>query len=390
MQNKSSLAYAAPLYMKIHEDLRDKIMSCKILPEEKMPTEIELIKEYGVSRHTIRHVLQMLVNEGLVTRQRGRGTFANPLMQESDTPMEYELIRLGGINLPETLITKHQYNFARRVAELTQNRIKVEVHHSSNLGTGTEQLRQVVEGKLPIFGAAVDWLAQLDPDWGVTITPFLFRDLEHLKAFVVSPLAEKLKERLLKHHGIRVIADNWLRPSRILASNKPCFVRKDIEGLRLRIPPIPVYRESWEAIGAVPIEASWQNVRDYIERGMVEATDTTHEAILGLGIHKSAPYITYTHHHYSRACLVMSEKWFQGFRPDIQNSILRAGHEIGELYTSKALEISIKEKEQMIKEGAHFIETDTMPLKEAIRPLAEKMDHDGSWSSGLYKSIQDL
>ncbi|MBD2848060.1 GntR family transcriptional regulator [Paenibacillus sp. IB182496] len=43
--------------------------------KEKIPTEIELAKQFNVSRVTVRTALKTLVNEGLLSRERGRGTF---------------------------------------------------------------------------------------------------------------------------------------------------------------------------------------------------------------------------------------------------------------------------------------------------------------------------
>ncbi len=46
-----------------------------------MPTEAELRRQYGVSRHTVRQAFQDLVAEGLVYRVPGRGTFATSLSE---------------------------------------------------------------------------------------------------------------------------------------------------------------------------------------------------------------------------------------------------------------------------------------------------------------------
>ena len=49
-----------------------------------MPPESELIEKYQVSRNTIRQVLDLLVQEGLIYRQRGRGTFvAHPTLEQT-------------------------------------------------------------------------------------------------------------------------------------------------------------------------------------------------------------------------------------------------------------------------------------------------------------------
>jgi len=64
-----------PLYHQLYEILHEKILLRKWKPGDRLPTESELVRTYGVSRITVRKVLDMLVTEGLIYRQAGRGTF---------------------------------------------------------------------------------------------------------------------------------------------------------------------------------------------------------------------------------------------------------------------------------------------------------------------------
>lgn len=66
---------AAPLYQVVASDLREKIGEGVWPPESRLPNEAELCRRYGVSRITVRHAISILVNEGLVTRSQGSGTF---------------------------------------------------------------------------------------------------------------------------------------------------------------------------------------------------------------------------------------------------------------------------------------------------------------------------
>jgi GntR family transcriptional regulator len=63
-----------PLYHQLYEILHEKIRK-EWKPGDRLPTETELIESYEVSRITVRRVLDMLVKEGLIYRQAGRGTF---------------------------------------------------------------------------------------------------------------------------------------------------------------------------------------------------------------------------------------------------------------------------------------------------------------------------
>lgn len=67
-----------PLYHQLYEILRGDILRGAWQPDDMLPPESELIEEYQVSRTTVRQVLDMLVNEGLIYRQQGRGTFVAP------------------------------------------------------------------------------------------------------------------------------------------------------------------------------------------------------------------------------------------------------------------------------------------------------------------------
>jgi GntR family transcriptional regulator len=63
-----------PLYHQLFELLHDRITTGTWKPGDMIPPESELVSTYKVSRITVRKVLDMLVKEGLIRRERGRGT----------------------------------------------------------------------------------------------------------------------------------------------------------------------------------------------------------------------------------------------------------------------------------------------------------------------------
>jgi GntR family transcriptional regulator len=68
---------AIPLYYQIETILRRKILSGELQPLAAIPTEDALAQEFDVSRITIRQALGLLEKDGLVIRQRGKGTFVS-------------------------------------------------------------------------------------------------------------------------------------------------------------------------------------------------------------------------------------------------------------------------------------------------------------------------
>ncbi len=75
---------ATPLYFRIFMVLEREIRNKQYPPAEPMPSEDSIAQRFGVSRVTVRHAMSLLVERGLVTRQRGKGTFASA---EARAPM---------------------------------------------------------------------------------------------------------------------------------------------------------------------------------------------------------------------------------------------------------------------------------------------------------------
>lgn len=71
-------------YERLAATLRDRIAAGTYARGDKLPSEMELMDESGLSRSTVRHALKVLVDEGLIRTERGRGAFV------ADTPALHE------------------------------------------------------------------------------------------------------------------------------------------------------------------------------------------------------------------------------------------------------------------------------------------------------------
>lgn len=82
-----------PRAHRVYVTLHERILSGDLMPGTKLPSHTELATEFGVAPLTVRQVLAHLEQEGLVSREQGRGTFvrtgASPavLVVEDDVSM---------------------------------------------------------------------------------------------------------------------------------------------------------------------------------------------------------------------------------------------------------------------------------------------------------------
>lgn len=86
MANQTQLDHQSiiPLYHQLKEILREQIESGAWQTNEMIASEHQLMKDYAVSRNTVKKAIEDLVQEGLLTRIQGKGTFVSlPKFEQS-------------------------------------------------------------------------------------------------------------------------------------------------------------------------------------------------------------------------------------------------------------------------------------------------------------------
>ena len=80
----------ASLWSQIAERLRAAVLAGEFRPGDRLPSEADLNREFGVSRTTARAALDRLENDGLIVRKSGKGSIVVP--ERVDQPLK----ALGG------------------------------------------------------------------------------------------------------------------------------------------------------------------------------------------------------------------------------------------------------------------------------------------------------
>ena len=99
---------ATPFYLQIEAILRDQIASGDLRPGDLVPTEKTLCEQYEVSRPTVRQAIKNLEIDGLLVRQRGRGTRIIKRPEDKISPLiDIHFAQLVGVaNADEILLAR--------------------------------------------------------------------------------------------------------------------------------------------------------------------------------------------------------------------------------------------------------------------------------------------
>ena len=115
-----------PLFSRIQEYIADLILTGKLTPETKIQSERDFSEDLGVSRMTVRKALTELVNEGLLERKHGSGTYvAKPkITYDAREMVNYtQAMQQRNIATASQLLEFGEMVASRRLAEI----LKIEI-----------------------------------------------------------------------------------------------------------------------------------------------------------------------------------------------------------------------------------------------------------------------
>ncbi|MGO4886137.1 GntR family transcriptional regulator [Anaerobacillus sp. MEB173] len=115
-----------PMYEQISLYIEGEINSGSLGGGEKIPTEVNLMEMFDVSRITVRKAIKALIDKGLVEKKQGKGTFVKQRQfyhQLENFKGLYETLLEGGVNPETDLISFSEIKATQNIA-LALNLVK--------------------------------------------------------------------------------------------------------------------------------------------------------------------------------------------------------------------------------------------------------------------------
>ncbi len=120
---------STPLYRQIANNIREEIKKSPLRVGEAIPSEMKLAKKYDVSRVTIRQSIDILVNEGLLYRVKGSGTYLKK------PKIEHNIYKLQGF-IEE--IQSQNRKYVNKIIEFKIHRVEDHIGHILKLDKGEQ------------------------------------------------------------------------------------------------------------------------------------------------------------------------------------------------------------------------------------------------------------
>jgi tripartite ATP-independent transporter DctP family solute receptor len=239
-------------------------------------------------------------------------------------------------------------NWAKRVEERTKGALKIEVFHSAQLGREEDIIEQIRQGANIGQNTDSARMGNYVPGIAVMNGPYFAETLEEVAKLRKAPTVLKWQEELAGKFGLKVLSFNWVQGYRHFFTNKPIKNPGDLNGLRIRTPPAPIWQESIRALGAVPVAMAFGEMYPGLQQKAIDGVELVYNNIPGGRFYEVLKFANETKHIMLINFQVVSAKWFDGLPKDVQAVLIEECDKAGEA-TSKTIFKLEGEVEQQLK-----------------------------------------
>ena len=305
----------------------------------------------------------------------------------AENPLELKLSHFAGNDTNQ--LAQLAIAFERIVEEKTGGAVDVVIYGGGVLGNDRESFESVIAGTLDMAVNNTPIISNYDEIFQVLDLPYLFRDYDHINAFLASDICQQLLDSLTST-GARMLCMQAVGFRNMEMCTGPVKTPADIAGTKIRVTDSPIYRAQYEAWGANPQIIAGPEVLTALQQGTIDGCDNVHNVQYADRYYEFAKYISITEHAVHFNGLTINNALFEGLSADLQADILAAAQEAAAERT-EALRVENDELlTTMESEGAVVTkDVDKQSFIDAVQPLYE--DFTANHSAGSYvEQIQAL
>ncbi|WP_018915611.1 TRAP transporter substrate-binding protein [Vreelandella zhanjiangensis] len=295
-------------------------------------------------------------------------------------------LRFGHLANEQNIWHQAAEKFKEEVEANSDGRIEVRLYPSEQLGNEMDVINSIQLGTadMTITGESLQNWA---PKAAMMAVPYAFRDSDHLHAAVNGDVGAEIEEQIIERTNLVPLA--WFeRGARELTSNRPIRTPEELDGLRLRVPNVPLFVDTWQAMGARPTPMAFSEVFTALQQNTLEGQENPLSLIESASFNEVQDYVNMTGHVRSWIYVVIGRNQLEKMPEELQQ-VVRDAAETMQAFESELFVEDQERLEQALQErGMEFIEVDVDAFAEAARPaVLEALTPE---QREIFDAIQDL
>jgi len=271
-------------------------------------------------------------------------------------------------NLPDA----HPMNVRARemaaaIKEQTGGRFDLQIFPSSQLGSDTDTLSQIRAGGVEFFTLSGLILSTLVPAASINGMGFVFPSYDAVWKAMDGDLGAYVRAQIAKSGLIAMekIWDNGFRQT--TTSTKPIVTPDDFKGMKLRVPPSPLWTSMFKALDASPASINFNEVYSALQTKIVDGQENPLAIISTAKLYEVQKYCSLTNHMWDGFWFLANQRAWEALPAHVRGIVAKNINIAGLKEREDVAELNATLQQSLAAKGLLFNRPDPTPFRDKLR-----------------------
>jgi tripartite ATP-independent transporter DctP family solute receptor len=284
-------------------------------------------------------------------------------------------IKFGHLNNTDHPVSLGVKKFAELLAAKSGGKLKVQEFPSSTLGNELQQQSALQGGVQEMSAPATTSLAGIVKEFGLIDFPFAVSNFAQADALLDGPFGQSLLAKL-PEKGLVALGYWDLGFRNVTNSRRPITKAEDLDGLKLRVIPNPVFLETFKALKANPVPMPFAELYGALESKAVDGQENPFSVILSNKFFEVNKFVSATNHVYAANILLVSKRFWDRLSPTEQRLMREAAQESRGHQREVSRAAAQRAVAELQAKGMQYNELSAAELRrigQAVKPVTDRL-----------------
>jgi tripartite ATP-independent transporter DctP family solute receptor len=275
---------------------------------------------------------------------------------------------------------------AKQVKAETNGAVDIQLFVAGQLGSSRDTLESTSSGAIQMIDEGAAQFGQFVPQFSILEAPYIFKDAQHMRRVLASPIMDEMKEQLVAKRQMRVIGWTYYGKRHVTSGNKAVKTADDMKGFKLRIPEVDTFRAMAEAWGARPTPLNFSELYLALSQGAVDGQENPLPTIQSAKFFEVQKYLILTGHIITPRLIAIHEGAWKTLDAKAQKVLKDSLEKHGVAQDNEILAQEAKLVDTFKAAGMTVIQPDIESFrKPVLAQLPPKFE--SKWGKGLWEKI---
>ncbi len=293
-------------------------------------------------------------------------------------------------NLPDTHpMNARAREMAAAIKQETNGAFDMQIFPSSQLGSDTDTLAQIRSGGVEFFTLSGLILSTLVPAASINGMGFAFPNYETVWKAMDGDLGAYVRAQISKTNqlvAMEKIWDNGFRQT--TTSTKPIKTPDDFRGMKLRVPPSPLWTSMFKAFDAAPASINFNEVYSALQTKIVDGQENPLAIISTAKLYEVQKYCSLTNHMWDGFWFLANRDAWQRLPEEIRVIVAKHVDAAGLKERDDVAQLNATLRQNLAGKGLIFNELDPAPFRDKLRSAGFYTEWKGKYGDEAWSILE--